>query len=151
MNKPIYPQVEKAVNEMMQKISESPDARFYQLLAAMQSGKTQFIIEMYLKFKEEFPNAMGLYIVGHNHKDFIEQNFTRLEHLENHDLYCLTLRERRQSKIKGRPLKSYTNDPVILFYDENHFAEKIEQTIDCFLKANGLYPNKNVFIIGVSW
>ncbi|MDD4974389.1 MAG: hypothetical protein PHY93_08545 [Bacteriovorax sp.] len=150
MIQPLFPQVHKAVNEMMQTISNMPDARLYQLLAPMQSGKTQFIIEMYLRFKQEFPNCMGLYIVGHNHKDFIDQNFTRLEYLITKDCYCLTLSERRQSKINGRPLKSFINDPILIFFDENHFADGIEQTIDRFLKTNKLYANKNVYLVCVS-
>lgn len=150
MSQPLFPQVHKAANEMMQKTSDMKEERFFQLLAAMQSGKTQFIIEMYLRFRQEFPLCMGLYIVGHNHKDFIDQNFTRLEYLVTKDCYCLTLSERRQSKIEGRPLKSFINDPIIIFFDENHFADGIEQTIDRFLKINNLYKNKNVYLIGVS-
>lgn len=150
MKKLIFEQVDKAVRDMMGMILHNPKERFYLLTAPMQSGKTQFIEDMYCEFKKHFPKAMGLYVVSHNHKDFISQNFLRLEHLASLDLHCLTLRERRLSRIKKRPLKSFTNEPVVIFFDENHFGDAVEQTIDQWLKYNDLYPAKNVYLIGVS-
>ena len=150
MSYQLFAQVTKAVNEMMGMILNRPDERFYLLMAPMQSGKTQFIQDMYCKFREHYPNCMGLYVVAHNHKDFIDQNFTRLEHLSSIDLHCLTLRERRLGRVKNRPLKSFTNDPLVIFFDENHFGDGVSQTIDNWLKFNKLYPAKNVYLIGVS-
>ena len=102
-------------------------------MAAMQSGKTAFIEHMWAELKKSFPEAIGLYVVSHNHKDFISQNFQRLEHLQALDFHCLTLKERRLGKIKKRPLKSYTNQPVFIFFDESHFGDRVSQTIDNWL------------------
>lgn len=145
-----FPQVEQAVQEMIQKILTQTTERLFLLMAPMQSGKTQFIEDMYIEFRKHFPNCMGLYVVSHNHKDFISQNFCRLEHLQCFDLHCLTLRERRLGKVKDRPLKSFANDPVIIFFDENHFGDGVYQTIDNWLRFNNLRPGKNVYMIGVS-
>ena len=150
MNQPVFHQVDKAVREMIDKILQKPKERFYLLMAPMQSGKTQFIEDMYCEFKKNFPNAMGLYVVSHNHKDFIAQNFLRLEHLASINLHCLTLKERRLGRVKKRPLKSFTNEPIVIFFDENHFGDAVEQTIDQWLEFNKLYPAKNVYLIGVS-
>lgn len=150
MKAPIFAQVDKAVTEMMNLILTKPDDYFFLLVAAMQSGKTQFIEDMYIMLRKYFPNCMGLYVSSHNHKDFIIQNFSRLDHLQAKDLYCLTLRERRNSQIKRRPLKSYNNDPVFTFYDENHHGDGLRQTIDRWLEDNQLYPQRKVYLIGVS-
>jgi len=145
-----FPQVNKAVNELMNLIMNRNNERFYLLMAPMQSGKTQFIEDAFITIKEKFPQSMGLYVASHNHKDFIEQNFSRLEHLESIDFHCLTLSERRLSRIKKRPIGTFTNDPVFIFFDENHFGDGVEQTIDNWLRHNKLYPGKNVYLIGVS-
>jgi hypothetical protein len=150
MNYQRFKQVEKAVNDMMALIIGKPNERFFLLSAPMQSGKTQFIEEMFCELKKHFPKIMGLYVVSHNHKDFISQNFLRLEHLESIGLHCLTLKERRLSKIKNRPLKSFSNEPVVIFFDENHFGDAVQQTIDQWLMFNDLYPAKNVYLLGSS-
>lgn len=143
-------QIDKAVKQMMKLIHQKPMERFFLLTAPMQSGKTQFIEDMFYEIKKHYPKSMGLYVVSHNHKDFISQNFLRLEHLASIDLHCLTLRERRLGRIKQRPLKSFPNEPVFIFFDENHFGDAVHQTIDQWLRFNKLYPGKNVYFIGVS-
>ncbi len=150
MIRPVFAQVEKAVSDMLEKMKNYPDERLFLLAAPMQSGKTAFIEKMYAKLKELYPNAMGLYVVAHNHVDFVDQIKTRIEHLESQDLYFLSLRERRLGKIKKRPLKSFQNDPIFIFFDENHFGDGCEQTIDRWLEHNGLYPTKRTYMIGVS-
>lgn len=150
MIRPVFAQVEKAVDEMIEKIKNKPDKRLFLLFAPTQGGKTAFIERLYARLKEIYPNAMGLYVVAHNHTDFVDQIKTRIEHLEAQDLYFLSLRERRLGKIKKRPLKSFQNDPIFIFFDENHFGDGCEQTIDRWLKHNGLYPIKQTFMIGVS-
>lgn len=147
---PIFPQVDRAVKEMMHLILTRTNEFFFLLVAAMQSGKTQFIEDMFILLKKLFPGAMGIYVASHNHKDFISQNFSRLEHLEAIDFYCLTLRERRKGQINKRPLKSFTNDPIFVFFDENHHGDGVRQTIDRWLEDNQLYPARKVYMIGVS-
>lgn len=150
MKAPIFPQVTKAVNQMLDLILNSLDEFFFLLIASMQSGKTQFIEDMHIALREHFPNCMGLYVVSHNHTDFIMQNFSRLEHLEAVDFYCLSLRERRIGSIKKRPLKSFNNDPLFIYWDESHHGDAVMQSIDVWLKQNNLYPQKKVYLIGVS-
>lgn len=150
MSYQLFAQVTKAVDEMMDMILNRPDERFFLLMASMQSGKTAFIEVMYTRLKQQFPDAIGLYVVAHNQKDFIGQNHNRLEHLESMDFYCLTLKDRRLDKIKKRPQKSFQNTPIFVFFDENHFGDGCEQTVDLWLARNGLYPRKQTYMIGIS-
>ena len=143
-----HKQVRKAAIKLVKLIKNGANCAV--CLAPMQSGKTELIECAFQMLRRDFLNCMGLYVTAHGHLDFISQNFERLEHLEAIDLYCLGLRERRKSMIKNRPLASFKNDPIFVFFDENHFGDGAIQTIFAWLTVNKLYPARSVVLVGVS-
>ncbi|MBC8548734.1 MAG: hypothetical protein ISR65_19870 [Bacteriovoracaceae bacterium] len=147
--KKYHDQVVKAVRESIDLITDSL-LNFIVVAAGMQSGKTEFIACMHELMREIYPNTLSLYATAHDHLDFRKQNWDRLEHLEKIDLYCLTLSDRKKDQIKGKNINRFSNDPIILFFDENHFGDGLEQTIDTWIQRNGLAPSKRVIFIGIS-
>lgn len=143
-----HKQVRKGAKQLLQHVSNGMS--LIVCLAAMQSGKTELIACAFEMLRRMYPGCMGLYVTAHNHLDFVSQNFLRLEHLVAQDLYCLGLRERRASQIGNRPLSSFSNSPVFIFFDENHFGDGVVQTIFQWLTVNKLYPGRKVILIGVS-
>jgi|GEM_PF-5494730 len=141
-------QVRKAASVMLDFIARG--LNFCVLAAAMQSGKTEFIACLHELLKKMFPRSMSFYVTAHNHIDFVGQNFSRLEHLKSQDLYCLTLRERRKSLVGKKPISSFSNEPVFVFFDEHHFGDAVEQTIYNWLTVNKLHPGRQVFLVGIS-
>jgi hypothetical protein len=147
--KKYHKQVRVATVKMLNRLLRG-DTNFATLLAPMQSGKTEYIACFFELVRIIYPQALGLYVTSHNHLEFVQQNWDRLEHLEPQDLYCLTLRERKLSLIKNRPLSTFTNQPVFTLYDESHFGDGAKQTIHQWLIANRLYPAKQIFFVGIS-
>jgi hypothetical protein len=143
-----HKQVTKAAAELLEMILAGK--RLLVMQAPMQSGKTELIACLHELLKRVYPRAISLYVTAHNHLDFVAQNFTRLEHLQAQDLYCLGLRERRRNLIGKKPLSAFDNDPVVVHYDENHFGDAAEQTIFQWLTVNKLYPGRKVYLIGIS-
>ncbi|MGK5088953.1 hypothetical protein WDW86_15450 [Bdellovibrionota bacterium FG-2] len=143
-----HKQVIKAAHEVLSFVKGG-----YSLIACQaspQTGKTELIECAYELLQREFPDSLGLYVCAHNHLDFVDQNFPRLEHLESKDLYCLGLRQRRRSLVGKKPLSSFKNTPVVVFFDEDHFGDGSEQTIHSWLRTNNLCPGRKIFLIGVS-
>lgn len=143
-----HKQVRKGAKQLLQHVSNG--MALIVCLAAMQSGKTELIACAFEMLRRMYPYCLGLYVTAHNHLDFVSQNFLRLEHLVAQDLYCLGLRERRASQIGNKPLSSFKNSPVFIFFDENHFGDGVVQTIFQWLTVNNLYPGRKVILIGVS-
>lgn len=147
--KKYHDQTVKAARETLSLIDDHK-LNFIVLAAGMQSGKTKYIACTHELLKEIYPKTLSLYVTAHTHKDFIKQNKDVLGHLEAIDLHCLTLSDRRKDRIKGRCISQYTNDPIIIFFDESHFGDGLEQTIDEWIKRNELHPSRRVVFIGVS-
>ncbi len=146
--KKYHDQVVKAVRTAWELIEAG--LTFIVVAAGMQAGKTEFIACMHELLREIYPNTLSLYVTAHNHLDFRYQNFSRLEHLETIDLYCLTMADRRKDKIKGKNICQYSNDPIVVFFDESHFGDGLEQTIDTWIQRNGLNPSRRVIFVGIS-
>lgn len=147
--KKYHPQVLKASREALNCIDDY-NMNFLVVAAGMQAGKTEFIACLHELLREVYPETLSLYVTAHNHLDFRYQNFSRLEHLETTDLYCLTLSDRRKDKIKGKDICQYSNDPIVVFFDESHFGDGLDQTIDNWIQRNGLNPSRRVIFIGIS-
>ena len=144
-----HKQVIKAAREGLDLIADHL-LNFIVIAAGMQAGKTEFIACMHELLREIYPETLSLYVTAHDHLDFREQNWDRLEHLELFDLYCLTLSDRKKDKIKGKNINQYSNDPIVVFFDENHFGDGLEQSIDKWVVRNGLEPSRRVVFVGVS-
>ncbi len=147
--KKYHDQVVKAARETLNLVDEH-NLNFIVVAAGMQSGKTKYIACTHELLKEVYPKTLSLYVTAHNHKDFIKQNKDVLGHMEAIDLHCLTLSDRRKDKIKGKSINRYSNDPIIVFFDESHFGDGLDQTIDTWIQRNGLNPSRRVVFVGVS-
>ena len=144
-----HQQVFKAARESLNLVDEHK-MNFIVVAAGMQAGKTDYIACTHELLKEVYPKTLSLYVTAHNHLDFRYQNFSRLEHLENTDLYCLTLADRRKDKIKGKLIYQYSNDPIVIFFDESHFGDGLDQTVDSWIQRNGLSPSRRVIFVAIS-
>lgn len=108
----------------------------------MQSGKTNIIACVFHLLKALIPNLHGIFICANDQVDLRRQNLERLEHLP--DFEVLTRVDRKRwNDVTRRAL-------LIVFYDENHFGDGIDMTVNEFLEQHGIKRSEKIAFCGVS-
>lgn len=107
----------------------------------MQSGKTNIIACIFYILKALIPDVQGVFICANDQVDLRRQNGKRLENIP--DFEVLSRTDRKQ-------WKKYSQNPVIVFYDESHFGDGIDMTVNEFLEKNHIKHSPEVAFCCVS-
>lgn len=146
-----HKQVQQTVKEVVAYYRNLPAQDFKGNLSVfacpMQSGKTELIEHAFLELRKIYPKIIGFYICGFTHTEFNSQNSQRLEHLKPKGLHFLKLKDRNDI-LKDKTIVDYAGKQMVLFFDENHFADGTEQSIDRFLMKQDAF--EKALLIGVS-
>lgn len=108
----------------------------------MQSGKTNIIACVFHLLKSVVPDIHGIFICANDQVDLRRQNLERLEHLP--DFEVLTRVDRKRWNAVTR--KSL----LMVFFDENHFGDGIDMTVNEFLEKHGIKRSEKIGFCGVS-
>ncbi|HYX38822.1 MAG TPA: hypothetical protein VE954_37425 [Oligoflexus sp.] len=110
------------------------------LISPFQSGKTNIIACIFFLLKGVFPDIKGIVVCANDQVDLRSQNNERLEHIPG--LKVLSRSDRQDW--------AESSDLMIVFYDENHFGDGINMTINDFFEKHKVKTTKNIFFCGVS-
>ena len=106
-----------------------------------QSGKTGIIGAITVLVREIFGDDIAcVLVIANDQLDLRAQNMNRLEHL---NVEVLTQSDRRH--WKGHGVK-----PLLVIYDESHFGDGKDMTIDRYFQEHGVKENPNILFCGVS-
>ncbi len=115
-------------------------ARTILLAHPMQSGKTNIMRAVTHLLRELLPEVQAIYICANDQLDFRTQN--RRDLAPHVELLNRTQRRKLEELRVDRP--------TVVFYDESHFGDGADMTIQQFLERHGLLDQSLAVFCGVS-
>ena len=136
--KELYPQQIETAEKIAKVIIEENNPPIL-LYISMQGGKTGTAAALFRLLKRLVPCLQGSLVCGNDQIDLRAQSKKSLEFL---GLKVLSRKDRFHLPETPRP--------YIVFYDETHFADGEEMSINTFIERHELKKQTNVIFVGIS-